>query len=164
MTQPSCSFDIERFLIGQFSSQEEALFEDHLAHCEPCRQLLSQAAADSRSWEKAKRFLNPNQEPVATVRDIASISEQSAPLGTLADHNPESLTQQTIKLLAPTDDPQMLGRLGPYEVSGIIGAGGMGIVLKGWDKPLNRVVAIKVMSPHLATSGVAKTRFLREAQ
>lgn len=164
MTQPPCSFDIERFLVGQFSSQEEALFEDHLAHCEPCRQLLSQAAADSRSWEKAKRYLNPNQEPVATIRNVTSLVEQSAPLGTLADHNTESLIQQTIKLLAPTDDPQMLGRLGPYEVSGIIGAGGMGIVLKGWDKPLNRVVAIKVMSPHLATSGVAKTRFLREAQ
>lgn len=164
MTQSPCSFDIERFLAGQFSSQEEAAFEDHLAHCEPCRQLLSQAAADARSWEKAKHYLNPNQEPAVTVRDVTAQREQSIPVETLADHNTESLIQQTLKLLAPTDDPQMLGRLGPYEVSGIIGAGGMGIVLKGWDKSLNRVVAIKVMSPHLATSGVAKARFLREAQ
>lgn len=164
MTQSPCSFDIERFLAGQFSSQEEAAFEDHLAHCEPCRQLLSQAAADARSWEKAKHYLNRNQEPAVTVRDVTAQREQSIPVETLADHNTQSLIQQTLKLLAPTDDPHMLGRLGPYEVSGIIGAGGMGIVLKGWDKSLNRVVAIKVMSPHLATSGVAKARFLREAQ
>jgi serine/threonine protein kinase len=164
MTQSPCSFDIERFLAGQFSPQEEAHFEDHLALCEPCRHLLSQAAADARSWEKAKHYLNPNQEHAITFRDVASHREQSGPVETLADHNAESLFQQTLKLLAPTDDPQMLGRLGPYEVSGIIGAGGMGIVLKGWDKSLNRVVAIKVMSPHLATSGVAKARFLREAQ
>ena len=164
MTPSPCSFDIERFLTGQLSSQEEAAFEDHLAHCEPCRQLLSQAAADARSWEKAKHYLNPNQEPAVTVRNVTPHREQSVPVETLVDHNAESLIQQTLKLLAPTDDPHMLGRLGPYEVSGIIGAGGMGIVLKGWDKSLNRVVAIKVMSPHLATSGVAKARFLREAQ
>lgn len=164
MTQSPCSFDIERFLAGQFSSQEEAAFENHLAHCEPCRQLLSQAAADARSWEKAKHYLHPKQKPAVTVREVTSQREQSVPVETLAEHNTESLIQQTLKLLAPTDDPQMLGRLGPYEVSGIIGAGGMGIVLKGWDKSLNRVVAIKIMSPHLATSGVAKARFLREAQ
>jgi hypothetical protein len=139
MTQSPCSFDIERFLAGQFSSQEEAAFEDHLAHCEPCRQLLSQAAADARSWEKAKHYLNRNQEPAVTVRDVTAQREQSIPVETLADHNTQSLIQQTLKLLAPTDDPHMLGRLGPYEVSGIIGAGGMGIVLKGWDKSLNRV-------------------------
>jgi serine/threonine protein kinase len=164
MTHTPCSFDIERFLSGQFTSQEETAFEEHLVHCEPCRHLLSQAAADDRSWEKAKHYLNPNQEPAITIRNVISPREQAVPVETLVDHNTESLIHQTLKLLAPTDDPQMLGRIGPYEVSGIIGAGGMGIVLKGWDKPLNRVVAIKLMSPHLASSGVAKARFLREAQ
>lgn len=164
MTHSPCSFNIERFLAGQFTSQEETAFEEHLAHCEPCRHLLSQAAADDHSWEKAKHYLNPDQEPAITIRNVISPREQAVPVETLVDHNTESLIHQTLKLLAPTDDTQMLGRIGPYEVSGIIGAGGMGIVLKGWDKPLNRVVAIKLMSPHLASSGVAKARFLREAQ
>ena len=44
----------------------------------------------------------------------------------------------------------MLGRLGEYEVMGIIGIGGMGAVLKGYDKSHRRVVAIKVMCPRLA--------------
>ncbi|MCU0720877.1 MAG: protein kinase, partial [Pirellula sp.] len=66
--------------------------------------------------------------------------------------------------LAPTDDPEMLGRVGDYEISGVVGVGGMGAVLKGFDKSLRRVVAIKVMAPHLAHSGSARTRFQREAR
>ena len=58
----------------------------------------------------------------------------------------------------------MLGRLGPYEITGIIGSGGMGIVLKGHDRALDRFVAIKLLSPHLASSGAARQRFLREAK
>lgn len=72
--------------------------------------------------------------------------------------------QQVLDTLAPTDDPRMLGRLDGYEISGVIGAGGMGVVLKGLDRSLDRVVAIKVMAPHLAASGAARTRFAREAQ
>jgi WD40 repeat protein/tRNA A-37 threonylcarbamoyl transferase component Bud32 len=57
-----------------------------------------------------------------------------------------------------------LGRLTHYEVQGVVGQGGMGVVLKGFDEVLKRVVAIKVMTPQLATSPSARKRFLREAQ
>jgi serine/threonine protein kinase len=40
----------------------------------------------------------------------------------------------------------------------------MGVVLKAVDKSLDRIVAIKVMAPHLATSGAARKRFAREAK
>ncbi len=66
--------------------------------------------------------------------------------------------------LTPTDDPEMLGRVGDYEISGVVGIGGMGAVLKGFDKSLRRVVAIKVMALHLADSGSARARFQREAR
>ena len=58
----------------------------------------------------------------------------------------------------------MLGRLGTYEVVGVIGSGGMGVVLKAFDSALNRYVAIKVLAPHLGSSGAARKRFSREAQ
>ncbi|MBN2472968.1 MAG: serine/threonine protein kinase [Pirellulales bacterium] len=58
----------------------------------------------------------------------------------------------------------MLGRLGPYEVQGVIGWGGMAVVLRAYDRSLNRNVAVKVLSPQLATSGPARQRFAREAQ
>jgi serine/threonine protein kinase len=58
----------------------------------------------------------------------------------------------------------MLGRLGRYEIERIIGTGGMGIVLKGFDSELNRPVAIKLLAPHLARVGAARQRFAREAR
>ncbi|MCA9192115.1 MAG: protein kinase [Planctomycetales bacterium] len=73
-------------------------------------------------------------------------------------------TKQLLDLLGPTDDPAMLGRIGSYEIVGILGRGGMGAVFKGFDGALNRFVAIKVLLPHLATSGAARKRFAREAQ
>ena len=58
----------------------------------------------------------------------------------------------------------MLGRVGAYEIVGILGRGGMGAVFKGYDAALNRFVAIKMLLPHLAASGAARKRFAREAQ
>src|SRR5262249_54877775 len=57
-----------------------------------------------------------------------------------------------------------LGRIGHYHVLAVNGRGGMGMVLKAFDKELQRVVAIKVMAPHLAATGMARKRFRREAQ
>jgi serine/threonine protein kinase len=57
----------------------------------------------------------------------------------------------------------MLGRIGIYEVAGVIGQGGTGIVLKAFDPPLHRYVAVKVLAPQWATSVAARRRFQREA-
>src|SRR6185312_2064769 len=70
----------------------------------------------------------------------------------------------TVEHLEPADEPNLLGRLGGYDVLEIIGRGGMGVVLKGFDRELKRCVAIKVLAPHLAHSSLAKKRFAREAQ
>jgi serine/threonine protein kinase len=40
----------------------------------------------------------------------------------------------------------------------------MGVVLKGFDEKLQRVVAIKVLAPELAASGTARQRFTHEAR
>ena len=69
-----------------------------------------------------------------------------------------------LKGLAPTDDPSMLGRLGCYEISGVIGCGGMGIVLKAFEPALGRFVALKVLSPNYWKDSVARERFIREAR
>jgi serine/threonine protein kinase/Tol biopolymer transport system component len=70
----------------------------------------------------------------------------------------------SLPFLQPCDTPGRLGSIGPYEVSEVIGRGGMGVVLSGHDPRLNRVVAIKALSPQLASNPTAHRRFLREAQ
>jgi serine/threonine protein kinase/tetratricopeptide (TPR) repeat protein len=55
-------------------------------------------------------------------------------------------------------------RLGPYEILSGIGAGGMGEVYKARDTRLDRIVAIKVLSAHLADRTDLRERFVREAK
>src|SRR5207253_686938 len=66
--------------------------------------------------------------------------------------------------LDPPEQPGQLGRMSHYDVLEVIGRGGMGIVFKAFDQQLQRVVAIKVMSPQLAASASARKRFVREAR
>jgi serine/threonine-protein kinase len=55
-------------------------------------------------------------------------------------------------------------RFGPYEVLTPIGSGGMGEVYCASDTRLDRTVAIKVLSPALATNPQFRERFSREAR
>jgi len=55
-------------------------------------------------------------------------------------------------------------KLGPYEISSPLGAGGMGVVYRARDTRLDRTVAIKILPTHLASSPEAKQRFDREAR
>src|SRR6188508_1372514 len=55
-------------------------------------------------------------------------------------------------------------RLGPYEVTGPIGAGGMGEVYKARDTRLDRTVAIKVLPAQFAADPRFRERFEREAK
>jgi len=55
-------------------------------------------------------------------------------------------------------------RLGPYEVTALIGAGGMGEVYRARDAKLNRDVALKVLPDALSANAERLARFRREAQ
>ncbi|QDU10847.1 Serine/threonine-protein kinase PknB [Gimesia aquarii] len=89
--------------------------------------------------------------------DAGSFLEKS-PIGS-SEPQPVSL-----EFLTPSDNPELLGTLGEYDIYEVIGQGGMGIVFRALDPKLNRIVAIKVMSPLLAINPNARKRFLREAQ
>src|SRR5918994_95228 len=55
-------------------------------------------------------------------------------------------------------------RLGPYEIVGPLGAGGMGEVYKGRDTRLDRTVAIKVLPAPVGSNPELRSRFEREAR
>ena len=66
--------------------------------------------------------------------------------------------------LTPSDTSGSSGRLAHYEVLGVLGQGAFGIVLRGMDTKLQRIVAIKVLLPSLAITSPPRKRFLREAR
>jgi len=68
-----------------------------------------------------------------------------------------------LSFLGPTDRPDALGRLGHYDLLEVLGRGAFGVVFRAFDTVLQRVVAVKVLAPALATTSPARKRFLREA-
>jgi serine/threonine-protein kinase len=75
-------------------------------------------------------------------------------------HEDEKLTGAT-RAGSPAD---LVGRrLDGYDVSELLGMGGMGAVLRARDDALNRDVAIKVMRPELGDA-LGQERFMREAR
>ena len=66
---------------------------------------------------------------------------------------------------ALADAESMIGRrLGPYEIQGVIGAGGMGEVYRARDTKLGRDVALKLLPKLFAADPERVARFQREAQ
>jgi len=57
--------------------------------------------------------------------------------------------------------PDLFGR---YELLGVIGRGGMGEVFRAHDMERERIIALKLLSPHLATDDSFKARFRRESR
>ncbi len=55
-------------------------------------------------------------------------------------------------------------RIGPYEVAGPLGAGGMGEVYRATDTRLKRQVAIKILPASVAADAARLARFQREAE
>ncbi len=154
MKQQTCSPErLDAFLQNELSDFDEQQLTRHLDECTECREELESRAAEQAAWQEASSLLGGSiQQSAAANGDHRTTTVRSPQI------------EQILHQLAPTDDPASLGRIGGYEVTGVVGAGGMGVVLKAHDRSLDRIVAIKVMSPHLASSGSARKRFAREAK
>ena len=59
----------------------------------------------------------------------------------------------------------MIGKtISHYKIIEKLGEGGMGIVYKAQDLKLDRLVALKFLTPHLTSSEEEKQRFIHEAK
>jgi serine/threonine protein kinase len=150
----------ERLLLtvlrSELPQEEQERLSAHLAECKLCQKKLSDLAASEDEWSAAsdamKEYSLSNEDGMWRGSEVKALGPQRWT---------ESLAKQ---LLSPPRHPEMLGRLGRYEIERLIGAGGMGLVFKAFDHELNRPLAIKMLSPHLGDSGAARQRFAREAR
>jgi urea transport system substrate-binding protein len=105
--------------------------------------------------------MTPNQQPAASTPPSIDPPEPLA-AGTLC-FTPDTATDGP----PPPHEP---GRvrvgepLGKYAVTGVLGQGGMGVVVKARDPGIERDVAIKVLTDSLAADATSLGRFLAEAK
>jgi serine/threonine-protein kinase len=148
------------------SEHDEELLAAHLSDCESCRRSLEQLAAGEPDWQRIGEALRDELQSTNDKRQgsagFAAIEETI--LYERRANYATSPLDFAVDFLEPPTREQSLGRLGEIDILQVIGHGGMGIVLKGFQSALNRPVAVKVLAPHLATSGAARQRFGREAQ
>lgn len=104
------------------------------------------------------QFLTPE-----TVRDPDT--PQSETRGKTLPTTEETVNEEPdLGFLDPCDKPDTLGQFGSFEILEVLGAGGMGVVLKARDPRLNRILAIKVLAPQFAANALGRKRFLREGR
>lgn len=160
-TSPCSDERLQSLLHGEEHGPEFRSAAGHLESCTRCQARITELAADDDTWSEAVQFLVLDKTDSEIEQEQASRSWHSSSHRTAANAWTDSIASQ---LLSPPSHPEMLGRLGRYEIERLIGSGGMGVVFKGFDSELNRPVAVKVLAPHLSDSGSARQRFAREAR
>jgi serine/threonine protein kinase len=152
---------LQELLVGNVSDADSDAWLHHLEKCAVCRSSLEAIAGEDEDWSQARNVL------VATPIAEPNHSEDPQSKNVVLDaqtRNEDWIKTLSQQLLSPPAHPELLGRLGRYDIERLLGSGGMGVVFKGFDTELHRTVAIKVLAPSLAFHGAARHRFAKEAR
>lgn len=159
---------LEQFLAGLVSDKGSAQLEVHVAGCSACQERLGRLRPRDTLALALQAFAkeDPPDDDAAVSQLIRRLGGQPR-----LEEGTESPTLQPDVGDTPsasrTSRPSSWtagGRLGPYRILGILGAGGMGVVYEAEDPDLRRRVAVKVLKAPVEGGQAARQRFLREAQ
>lgn len=160
MTRCPSKEDWKRWVSGDGETAiAEREMERHLETCACCRESLSEVESTDDFFARSRSALRATG---LTSQDWSS-SQDGVDEDSLNESH-EGLVSLVRSLLHPSDDEQSLGRLGRFEVLGVIGSGGMGIALKARSLDVDRVVAIKIPQPQYWHAEGALRTLEREAR
>jgi WD40 repeat protein len=152
--------DLEQFLLGHGDAERVSRLEEHLSECPECATVAGQVAADDELVNTVRRAGDTQDTPEPeSVESLVSAFRM-----VLREHDPGTVSYGSPMIGQPVDDQATPTRLGGYEVRGVLGRGGMGVVYHGFDPVLRREVAIKVVKREWHNAREALERFIAEAR
>jgi WD40 repeat protein len=166
--------DLEQFLLGALDDTASQRLETHLASCHDCGKQAASIPAKDEVVEAIQSLHGTHLSATSTLADVpadlvrllvphyqrvtALLDETIAPVANAG------LAETIVPARAATVIDSPKDKLGPYEIRGILGSGGMGTVLHAFDPLLKRSVAIKVIQPKYLADAAMQERLVKEAQ
>ena len=159
--------DLSRLIRGRLPASKSSTLTEHVGSCPGCQQRMDDLAGDAghrlTTVLRDPELAGPPQDS-AMWKALAVAEAEVTTTQVFANGAAKTAAEVKLDFLQPATTPGRLGRLGRFEIIRVVGQGGMGIVLHGFDPDLQRDVAVKVIDPELADNEVARQRFCREAR
>jgi serine/threonine protein kinase len=164
------------YALGRLPEDQLRAVAEHAQNCPECQAHLGSADSMSDALIDQLRQKPPTPVPFDSELSVAQLvprlkasfaGPNDATCAEHASNDPAVSAEIELDLkhiLSPPQGADEIGRLGPYRVLRVLGAGGMGLVLLAEDPKLRRLTALKVMKPAMAVHPTARERFLREAR
>lgn len=166
---------LNALLDGTLPSEDSERVTEHLNHCSICQDSLEEFAKGDIPIDELVSDLDDSRplKDSAYWPAITQVAEELVSArGNDTKKDGPQLNQDTVndasdpelRFLDAPDDPAYIGKLQHFQISRVIGRGGMGIVLEAFDTHLQRHVAIKILNPKFQENDIARQRFCREGR